>query len=329
MPFTLSTFSVFTACGALSAIVCLFLLRKKTTVTVETAEWASLLSLPLGAFFGHFLYALLQANMELPMWGIGFLFAPWMGGFMFYGVAAGALAAAFLASRITGGKSEWPAAVDLISVALLLLITVIRVAEPFDNSDGIVQGNGIGLDEFTLIPSQYASLLCFQPYSDYPEGWYLAVFAFEALWAFICFILSAKRLTVLKQGYTSLFALTLYASGTLFFEFIRGDFTVRWRFVRLSQLISAIALAALLICVIISAGKKLSKARIVRCSVAFALCICAIIAVEFGDEKPLILSSELKIFFPHWFTYGILAVVSVIAGIIPWRLLRTTTDIYK
>lgn len=329
MPLTLSTFSVFTACGALLCVLCLFLLRKRTTVTAETAEWTALLSLPLGAFFGHFLYALLQANMELPMWGFGFLFAPWMGGFMFYGVVIGTLLAIFLAVRITGRKNELPAAADLISVALLLLITVIRIAEPFDNSDGIVQGNGIGLDEFTLIPSQYASLLCFQPYIDYPEGWYLAVFAFEALWAFICFILTSKRLSVLKPGYTSLFALTLYASGTLFFEFIRGDFTVRWRFVRLSQLISAIALAVLLISVIISARKKLTTARIVRCSAAFVLCICAIIAVEFGDEKPLILSSELKIFFPHWFTYGVLAVVSVFAGIIPWRLLRSTTDIYK
>ena len=303
--------------GAALAVICLMLLSKRAGVSPEAAQWTAVLALPLGVWGGHLLYGALLANLEVTIYGFSFLFQPWMGGFMLYGALLGAAAGAWIAAKCLKKTKELPALLDCLAVSLLLLSAVIRLAEPFDTPDGYGQGYGIAMEEMTVLPLPLKTLLCYVIDPEYMDEWYLAVFALEAIWALFAAVQAMRGLRRRAPGQTALLALILYAAGQLFFEFLRRDFTVNWRFVRLSQLISAILLAVLLL--FATLRKRVAGKRAVRSWIGLLLGTGVIIAMEFADEKPLILSDEMKIFFPHWFTYALLLLSSILMGRIVWR----------
>ena len=110
----------------------------------------------------------------------------------------------------------------------------------------------------------------------------------------------------------------------MLFEFLRQDYTMRWRFVRLSQLLSAILLAVVVLHATVRG--HLRGRRAVWYWVGFLCCIGLVIAMEFADEKPLILSDEVKIFFPHWITYGCILLAGGGAAALAYRSQLTTAE---
>ena len=313
----ISLFSWFVACGAALAVLCLYCARKKTGVSAETVGWTVVLALPLGAFLGHMLYGVLLANLEVTVYGVGFLFQPWMGGFMYYGAVLGAVLSAWAVTRFLKKPQELAGMLDLLGIALLLLIAVIRLGEPFDGRDGYGQGYGIPMEDMTLLPVPFKTLLCYVIDPDYMDEWYLGVFALEAMWALAALIWCWRGLRRRPAGKTGLLALVLYAGGQMFFEFLRRDFTVNWRFVRLSQLISAILLAVILLWATFQ--KRVRGKDALAHWIGMLALTGLVIAMEFADEKPLVLSEETMIFFPHWFTYGVLLLCAVGMGLIAWH----------
>ena len=312
----MTAFPFFVCGGALLAALFLGLSARRWGVPGRAAERTLLIALPLGAFLSHIFYAGLLANLELTVNGFGFLFLPWAGGHMFYGAVAGALIAVLLVTRGQDRQSR-PRLMDLTSIALLLLIAAVRLGEPFDNSDGYGQGYGLILEDMELLPVPWRTALCFVSDPEYMDEWYLAVFAFEALWALVSAVWVWRGLGERKPGQSALLALCLYAGGTMLFEFLRQDYTMRWRFVRLSQLLSAILLAVVLLHATVRGG--LRGKRAVGYWAGFLCCIGLVIAMEFADEKPLILSDEVKIFFPHWVTYFSILLGGAGAAVLAYR----------
>ena len=316
-----SIFSYLIAAAALLSSGALLLAGRKCRARMEALEWLAVLAIPLGVFCGHLLFAVLQANIYVPMEGIGFLFNPTRGGFMFYGVVLGCLAAAGIVSAWR--KVPLRSLLDPLAFALVFLILLIRLSEPFDRAVDPDYGQGFGL----MLADEGLEALSFFPIgyavnSAYSEEIYGAVFLLEAVWALVVLIVTWRGIGKLQEGHSALRAMILYAAGQLFLEFIRQDYRVRWRFTPLSQVISALLLLAVLLTATIR--RQIRGRKAIWSWVGLLAGAGLIIAMEFADDgKPLILSDEIKYFFTHGQTYAAILIASVGMGWIVWRSVET------
>ena len=283
----------FSACvcfGALAASA-LFLILCGKRRCGEQGEKCLLLAVPLAIFCGHLLNCLVLPVELVPDFGWQIFLSPWVGGYMFYGAAAGACAAVLLT-----GKGQRRVLMDLAALALLVVVMCVRFSEPLDS-----QGSGVPVED----PS---APWCFFPIAfpdpEWPEEWNLAVFFWEGLYALLVLVLMLVRLKKRAPGRTALTALILYAAGQIIFESLRRDQVVRWLFVRVSQLISALILAAVVIIAIIRSLRGRRGVLLISLTLLF---IGSIIALEFAVEKPLILPDGTHIYFSLPLTYSLIA----------------------
>ena len=260
------------------------------------AEKCLLSALPLSVFCGHLLYCAALPFEVVPDYGWLFFLEPWRGGYMFYGCALGASLAVLLTGRKDGRL--W----DLLAVSLLAVLACVRFAEPLDG-----QGQGIDLESgspFCFFPVAYAN-------PEWPDEWNLAVFFWEGVYALLVLVVTLVRLKKRAPGQSALTALILYAAGQVIFESLRRDQVVRWLFVRVSQLISALILAAVVIIAIVRGLRGRKGALLMSLILLF---IGGVIALEFAVEKPLALPGGTLVYFSLPVTYSLIALCAAGMG---------------
>lgn len=290
----------FSACVCLGALAAsaLFLLLCGRRKISERGEKCLMLAVPLAVFCGHLLNCLVLPGELVPDFGWQIFLSPWMGGYMFYGAAAGACAAVLLL-----GKDRRRVLSDLMALSLLALVMCVRFAEPLDG-----QGNGVPVDD-PSVPWCFFPIA--SPDPEWPDEWNLAVFFWEGLYALLVLALMLIRLKKRAPGQTALSALILYAAGQVIFESLRRDQVVRWLFVRVSQLISALILAAVVIIAVIRGLRGRRGVLLLSLTLLF---IGGIIALEFAVEKPLILPDGTLVFFSLPLTYSLIALCAAGLG---------------
>ncbi len=254
-------------------------------------------AIPLSVFCAHLLNCLVLPNELVPDFGWQIFFEPWVGGYMFYGAVLGACIALCFVR-----KADRLSLTDPMALALLTVLVFVRFAEPLDG-----QGNGIPLDDGSIwrfFPVAY-------PDPEWPDEWNLAVFLWEGAYALGILVFLAVTLKKRAPGDTALTALILYAAGQVILESLRRDQTVRWLFVRVSQLISALILAFIVIAAVI---RGLRGRRAVVSMASVLLFIGGIIALEFAVEKPLALPGGDLVYFSLPLTYSLIALCALGLG---------------
>ncbi len=303
--FMVTPYSLAAAAACLAAVCVFYLCGKKQKLTEKTLDLTALLGILLGIFLGHFLYAAVKLRTYLADEGAAFLFTPWRGGFMFFGVIAGAaLAAAVSAS----GKDAFRKTLNSLTPALTLLIAALRFIEP-------LCGQGCGEDtEIAFFPLSYAM----DP--EWPDERSAAIFFWAGLYGLICFIVLFRYLRKRPDGLkTAQLGLILYCAGEILLESLRRDQVIKWSFVRVNQLISAVILALFVLYALTTRRLKTKKA--IGFTSAIAVLIGGCIALEFAVDKPLHLGDKL-IYFADWVVYTLLGICGALMGLLAWNSIK-------
>lgn len=300
-------------CGVLMYIILVFLRMKKFGITFTCAWLYCLLALPLCFFGGHFIYCLMQPGMILTDHDFWYFFKPWEGqlDFLLYGVFAMMVLAAFISGKCT--KNNMLSLLDLCVLPTALLVAVIRLAEPLCE-----MGIGNDMDEyFEVSVSPLLSVFTCIKDTRYPDEHFLAVFAYEAFAAVCMAVYAVADKGKRPGGEKALLFLVQYASCQILFEFLHTDELTRWRFVRISQILSAAFLLAVLVVSAVRYGKR--KTGLLWGGL-FLLVAGICVGVAFLDDKTGM---------NHFICYAAIAVCGVLLGCIAWHMYRKRVPVLK
>lgn len=299
-------------CLAFSLAAGLFLffaLGKKTGVRQDVLWRAALLALPLGLAGARAFYCIARLNYYLEV-GLENTLRFWDGGYALWGAVGGAALAAAIAGKAK--KQSVASILDAMAVPGALLIALMRFAEYFSG-----EGRGYYVEN---------EALCFFPLAvfraDYEE-WHLAVFVWEGLTALL--ILAALLRGKGKKGRTAKLFLILYSACQLFLESLREDNSLRWLFVRVSQLTAALVIAGLMIAAVIRwtgkpQNRRMTAKGLVSCWAAVLLSVGVIVAMEFS------IGGKILITLPLWAAYGIMALCCAVIGTAAYRTVFCSLD---
>ena len=234
--------------------------RKKILLTT--------LSLPVFVtFFSHFLYCLADSEYILYSHSLLYFFAFWEKGTMLYGGILGAVLGLFLL-----GKKDFPTMLEQYAPSGALMIAAFRIAEGF-------LGQGYG--EYA-IEDTFFCRFPFMIYDPHYEAWAWALFVLEALIAlglFLFLLIKKER----RTGDSALLLLGLYASAQIILESLRRDEFLRWGFVRIEQVLSAV----LILVVLTLYCRKTPKAKTLPKLILFGVYLAMIVfclLLEFATE---------------------------------------------
>lgn len=306
---------------AVSAILALCLAKvtfRKTGVGEDVLSWFAVLATPLSVLGARLMYCLVRLPWFLEKgWGYFFRFTD--GGYMLYGAMAGGLLAAFLAARIK--RQSFAYVADALAAPAALMICLSRLAEG-------LAGVGYGwpvADWFD--PWMSMSLVQLEDYEwlqRFPfamqepmyEQWCWAVYVTEALAALVILIV-LLRMKNRRGGAKALLMLLIYAAMQILGESARQDEVMRWGFIRVSQLISALAVAAVLMSCCVKMKKKCVKLIIIA-SVGVLACAGVVMAMEFALEKKITALAWMPMDLCYIVT--ILGCLGMMAFVLPvWR----------
>ncbi|MBQ9263251.1 MAG: prolipoprotein diacylglyceryl transferase [Clostridia bacterium] len=276
------------ACAALIALLFMEYLGKRQGLRYGTVSHFALWAIPLGVLGGRLGYCLVSFNWLMEQ-GLSFFFQFARGGYMLYGAMAGVILAGFLTGKCT--RQNAGRILDVAAAPAALLIALGRIAEPL-----VGLGYGHNIEEWfdpfaekSMVAWEDPSLLYRFPLGaqDYYGDWNFAIFLPEALTALaILMILLAMKPR--REGGKALLTVLLYAACQTIWESMRQDAVLRWGFVRCSQLISALAIAAVL--VICWRNLPPNEKTLGRLAAGFGwilLCCGVIMAMEFALEQKI------------------------------------------
>lgn len=258
--------AVLLICGMFALLLGAYRCRK-ADIGMHKIMLATVLVPFMALFFSHFLYCLVDIESALYGHSIGYLFAFWEQGGMLYGGIIGA----GLALWAVGGRGAG-VLFEAYAPSGAWMIAAIRICEG-------LMGQGYG--EYAMEETLFCRFP-FMVFDPYYETWAWAVFLLEAAVALVLF------LCVLFQksdwpGDGALWMIGLYASVQIVLESLRRDEYLRWGFVRIEELFSAVAILAVLLCYArrTRGRHKRSKAH---CFVVFACMTALCILLEFAVE---------------------------------------------
>lgn len=304
---------------ALSAAVCLCwgsVQARRTGLKAGTLSWFALLALPLGVLCARLAYCLIRWGwFQQKGWSWFFRFHE--GGFVLYGALAGAWLAAVLTARLT--RQSAARLLDAVAAPAALMIALSRLAEGLaDEGYGWDMETWFTDSGMSLFPMEDPYGLFFFPLGHYRadwDTWYWAVYVLEALLAVgICVVVYRSR--PVREGDRAALLVLLYAAGQILCESMRQDSVLRWGFVRVSQVLSAIAAAGVLLYWCLRARPGSGRAMLMSWAGTLC-CMLLVIAMEFGVEK--------KIVFLEWMPVSAcylvmaLACAGLVACILPMR----------
>ncbi len=221
----------------------------------------------LTAFFSHLLYCLADMDTLLYSDAYGYLFAFWEPGGMMYGGILGAI----VGIALIGGRDRLHM-LEQYAPSGALMIAVARIGE------GLL---GQGYGEYVTEETGFAHFP-FMVYDPYYELWGWALFMLEALVALALLIYLLKRKKT-WAGDGALLLLGLYASCQIVLESLRRDEFLRWGFVRVEEVTSAVFVLAVLVCYSIRAGMANRRRSAVGIGV-YAVLIVLCLLLEFATE---------------------------------------------
>ena len=300
-PFHITPYSLAAAAAVIAALCLFYFSGKKIGLNDRILDKTALLVLPLGVFMGHFLYVAVKIKGFIREEGILFLVTPWRGGFMFFGVLLGVVLAVFIVCR---DRREIKQLLGCLAPAMLLLIALFRFLEP-------LCGQGYGEDtEIMFFPLSYA----IDP--DWPKFRSAAIFFWAGLYGLCCCgVVTYYLLKHPSSFQAAKLGLILYCAGEILLESLRRDQVIKWSFVRVSQLISAVILALFVLYAVFK--KRYTPKQAVLAILAMAALIGACVALEFSVDKPLILGS-IYYYFTDWQTYSLLGLCGLLMGLLAW-----------
>lgn len=247
------------------------------------------LEIGLNSFFS-------TADEDLQSWGAA-------KGAAFWGAVGGVSLAALSAGKIA--KERVSAILDALAPSAALAIALSRFGEY-----GI--GEGIG-------PEVWEEGLQFFPLAVANEWgeWHYALFLLEGIVGLVIFALLMTRGRRLKDGYRARMFLVLYSSSQIVLEALRRDNFLRWLFVRVSQVASAVVLLGLMIFGVLRwlkkpEGQRMSRKRLYWNCGLFLLMVPVIILLEFAIDKSPTLSVSLA--------YLLEACCCVVMGATTWQV---------
>ena len=232
-----------------SALACFGLMAargKRYQLAGSTAPLFFILAVPMALLAGRGMYFLCSLDWIIDR-GVSFLQFD-EGHFMLYGTLLGGAAAACAAGRMTGRPAA--SVLDAAACSAALMIAAERFSEYL-----IGMGYGVGIEEWfdpwgewSMIAWENPEFLCRFPFGmqNYYGTWRFAVNLPEGLWALtIAGILLKSRPR--KKGGETVMMLLLYAAGQILLETLRRDEVMKWSFVQVNQLLSALILAGILL----------------------------------------------------------------------------------
>jgi len=247
---------------------------------VTLALWV----LPLAFVCARLFFCLARFEFVFLEMGVLFALSPWEGGFLMWGALAGAaLGAAFACGR---RKADPAGTFDVMAVPAMAAIALLRLFEYCTVTPEGAEGLGLILDE--------GSFFCRFPFAlqnSYGD-WQLAVFVWEAAAALVILALLLRHKGV--GGDKALLMLVAYGAAQIVFESLRQDSSPKWGFVRISQVLGAVALfgagAARL------RGRLGTRSALIRAPFILA-CVAAVGILEWAlDKTPL----------PIWACYALM-----------------------
>ena len=273
--------------------------------------WTLLLGIPLGLLGARLYYVLARfdlfqeigfenffatADEELRVWGAA-------SGAGFWGVVGGVALGAWLAGIISGERTA--RLLDALAPSAALGIALSRFGE-------YAIGEGVG-------PDVTPEALWFFPMAvvNEWEEWKYALFLLEGIAGLVIFALLMTRGRKLRAGYRARMFLILYSACQILFEALRRDNFLRWLFVRVSMVASAVVLLGLLVFGVLrwlrkDPGSRMPGGRVIACCVLFALTVGAVVALEFAVDKSPVLSLEAA--------YLLEALCCAVLGMTTWQV---------
>ena len=285
--------------GAIIALLLGWMRGQKSGVSPKKLLLCTVLLPVLTAFFSHLCYCLVCVAEVAYSQTIGYWFAFWQNGQMMYGGVLGAL----LALAIAGGR-ERIRLMDAYAPSAALMIAFARIAEGF-------WGQGYG--EYWYGESDFFCRFPFMAYDPYYESWAWSLFMAGAVIALVLFVLLMKRKPAFP-GDQMLTLLGLYASAQVVLESLRRDEFLRWGFVRVEELLSAVVILAVLIRYWVQSGKAKAAQKTV-CMTLFVAMVVFCLLLEFATEGRI----PFLVFLDVWHCYALMAVACMVnAACVLW-----------
>lgn len=254
------------AAMAAIALVCAALYaaqRKRAGLAPKGAAAALVLGAALSFLLAKLFYFVLQFHYAWPRWGAGTLLRMQAATFSFFGGCVGACLGAALAAK--RGGDNIALALDAFAPVLALLVACARLAE------GLLGTLGAG-------SYVYTEALWFFPFcvtNEWGEP-LLAVFMFSGVAALAVALAGFARGKAAKGA---LFRRTVFylALPQIFFESLRAE-CMLWGFVKVEQVLCAVALAAVIL-------PRCCKERKAAPAACFLALIGVLVGVEFALDK--------------------------------------------
>ena len=259
------------AITALLSVGWLILRLRQRQMKTAPALCGLFLSAALGVVFAKALYVALLFHRVWPRFGWG-AFLRWRGAeFSFFGGGIGVLLGMFLSARLF--NEDVKRFMTAFAPCGALMAAGARYGERYLGL--------LGVGSYTDDPflSRFPFAIC----NEYGE-WFLAIFMLEALAALIIAILFSLRKKEEKIPGLLLERVIFYLClAQIFCESLRAQ-GMKWGFVRVEQVLSAIALVGLLFLGCMKIRNESGWKRFWPIPAAL-LCICVIVGVEFALDK--------------------------------------------
>lgn len=277
--------------GGLIAGAILLLLLKRKEISTPLLLSFQVFCMPLSLLCARLLYCLARAGEYFSgSSAVGVLYVQ-NGGYMMWGVFAGALLSSLICAKISGKQGDaFPGLKALLNAAVPSLLIFIL----FERAGEYFTGYGRGLK---LKPGE--SGLCFLPLfspvlkSGKVFRWELSVWFLEGAFALILLIAYFLRK---KDRHAFISALTLYSAGQIIFESLLSSDCPKWGFVKVNMVLGGAVL--LLLTALPLLRKKKRRACLLRCG------ICLVLLAVCGTGEWALDKVD---FIPNAVIYGIMA----------------------
>lgn len=280
-------YAIVTVGAIIAAAFVFFLLRTCQKCNYTGAVWVAALSIPMGVLSARAVYWFFRQEQYESAADIVKKASD--GGYCLYGAVVGVIAAIIIVNR-AGHFKSLPEMLDAAAPAAALGICIGRFASRFSSQD---RGKVVESERFHRFP--------FTVYDSAQEQWCLSVFFFEAVVAGLIFII----LTVLfvrvyifdkegrlRHGDIAMLLTLMYGCAQCVLESLRVDslYFISLGFVRVSQVVSAVLVVAVLAVFSVRAVKRFGFKR--KMAVLWAFCL-ALLGIAFYME--LRLTSEIYV----------------------------------
>jgi len=278
--------------GAILALGLGWLRGRQAGIAPKKLLLATVLAPLMTAFFSHLCYCLVSLPDVLYTQTAGYWLAFWQGGQMFYGGLLGAM----LALAIAGGAQRIRL-MDAYAPSMALMVAFARIAEG-------CWGQGYG--EYWYEESTFFCRLPFMAYDPYYEAWAWALFMAEAAVALIILLVLVLR-KQRRGGDSVLLFFGLYAAAQVVLESLRRDEFLRWGFVRVEELLSAVVILIVLILYWVQSGRGKTVQKSLLMAVFIAMVVFCLL-LEFATEGRI----PFLVMLDVWHCYALMAVTCVV-----------------